>query len=204
MEYFLIYNNRIIRGPMTLPTQWSGFDGTIHQLDQLTPTELSALGWLPLNPSVAIPREPYESIASHTFTINGTQVDENIVLNALSLVDVVATKIGVIQSFADGWGNGTFTWNNHTWIGDTTARQNLTGMTSATANGVSIPPGFVWADSTGVEVPMSAADLVDMGTYMLNWVNTIYAVTKLHITNIQALTIIDDVINYDHTIGWPV
>jgi len=204
MQYFLIQNNTIVSGPQTLPVQWRDSTNVVHQLSTLTTVDLVALGWLPLVPSAIIPRDPYETIASTTYTINGAQVDETIVLNPLVLSDVIADKIDIISSYADDWSNGTFAFNGHTWVGDAVARQNLTGMTSAVANGVAIPAGFVWHDSTGVAVPLTATELVQMGATMLNWVNTTYQVSYFHITQVQALTNIDAVIAYDHTLGWPI
>jgi len=203
MQYFLIQNNTIVSGPQTLPTQWRDSTNVVHQLTTLTPVELASLGWFPLIPSTIIPRDPYETIASTTYTINGSQVDETIVLNPLVLSDVIGTKLDIISSYADNWSNGTFTFNGHTWVGDATARQNLTGMSSAVANGITLPSGFTWHDSNGVAVPLTTTQLVQMGAAMLNWVNTIYQVSYFHSKQVQLLTDVNSVIAYDHTVGWP-
>jgi hypothetical protein len=203
MDYFLVINNRIIRGPIPLPAQWSDHT-VVHQLSTLTTLELAALGWYPMVPSTIIPREPFETISEQIYTINGSQVDETITLNPLVLADVILEKVELIRGYADTWGEGTFTWNGYTWYGDPVARQNITGMTTAIANGVTIPAGFTWRDALGTSVPLTPVELVQMGAAMLNWVNTTYGVAVFHIGTVSVMTNIETVIAYDLTTGWPV
>lgn len=205
MQYFHICGTRITAGPTELPVQWvDPITGTTHGLQSMSGQELIDIGWLPLIPSNVVIRDPFDAVATQEYVINGDQVDEVVVLEVLSLGDVITQKARVISTFHDEWMSGTFTWDTMPWDGGEKSRQNITGMTSAIANGVPIPADFTWVNADLTAVPMSPADLVAMGATMLNWVNTGYQTKYYHVTQIMGMSDIDQIIAYDHTLGWPM
>lgn len=204
MMYFRIVNDVIVSGPIELPSTWTNpIDGAVYDMTVTSPIELIDLGWYQLVPDATIMRDPYDTIDTQTYTINGTTVDEVITLHPITLQDVIAQKIRIIGEYQDTWMGGTFNWNGKTWWGDEPSRQNITGITSAIANGVPIPAGFTWTDSNSSPVVMTASDLVAMGATMLTWVNTCYKTKYYHVGNIMAMTDQNQIIAYDHTLGWP-
>jgi len=204
MQYFRVADNKIISGPVDLPTTWTNpLNGMLYDMTTLTPTELIDLGWYQMVPDTTVIRAGYDTIDSQTYTINGTVVDETIILHPLILSDVIAHKVMIIKEFHDTYLLGTFAWNNHQWYGDDGARQNITGVTSAIVNGLPIPTGFTWNDAANTPVVMTPADLVALGGTMLTWVNTCFQTKLYHIGQISSLTDQNLIITYDHTLGWP-
>lgn len=204
MLYFRVIGGIIVSGPIELPTTWTDpATGINYDMTNLASQDLIELGWYQLNPDPTQIRDLYDTIEDQSYVVNGTVVDEVITLAPLSLSDTIAQKTIMISSFHNEWMDGTFSWNGDTWNGDEQSRQNLTGMTSAIANGVPIPAGFVWTNAAGTPVPMTGAELVAMGASMLGWVNSCYQTKYYHTAQISAMTDQNQIIAYDHTLGWP-
>jgi len=203
MEYFLVKDSTIVMGPVKLPSQWVDDFGVVQNLTIASPSELIAFGWLHMTPSPTVIRDPYDKIDTKSYTIDNDVVLESITLKPLELTKVISKKIQLTSSHRDVLLEGTFVFNGDVWWGDAESRQNVTGLTSAVANGVPLPANFVWRNSTRTPIPMDGPGMVALGATMLDWMNTIYGVYYYHAGNIGALTDIETVIAYDHMVAWP-
>lgn len=203
--YFRVVNSQIKAGPIELPATWTDPQSNIkYDMASMSSVELSYIGWLPIVSDPTPIREPYDTIKSQSFNIVGNEVHEVISLNPLSIQDIIQQKSRIISEYADTWLDGTFAWNGEIWFGDEPSRQNITGITSAIANGVPIPEGFTWTNSSYAQIPMDAPALVAMGATMLTWVNICYKTKYYHIAAISAMSDENQIIAYDHTVGWPI
>jgi len=202
--YCLVRNNKIISGPNNLPVTWNDLNGNTIDLSLLTTSELAVLGWIPFIASTVLVRDIYDTIKTRKLTITASNVTEEITLVPLVLQTVKDQKTDIISGYAENMLDGTITFNGNIFTADSVSRQNVIGLSTAIANGVPFPTNFTWADVNGNNIPMTSQDIVAMGATLLTWVNTIYGVSLTHTTNINKMTLPNDVINYDHTIGWPV
>lgn len=77
--WFLIENNAIVFGPITLPVTWSDQDGVQHPLRDLEKNGhfvfLNSLGWLKQNIVNPVYSPDTHEVLSYSDTINGNNVD---------------------------------------------------------------------------------------------------------------------------------
>ena len=190
-------------GPIALPTRWKNDSGNIIDLTSLTQTELDTLGWFPVIPDTTIIDPNLTDVVSTSYSISGNTVIETIATRTLSISEVMIRKIDEIVDYSDALLEGTFVWNGHTIVGDSTSRQNITGLASAVANNVPLPAGFTWTDATGLPIPMTKTDVISLGATTMGWVDMIYKNAQKHAGAVQMLTSISAIVAYDYSTGWP-
>lgn len=120
-----------------------------------------------------------------------------------SLEDVKELKKREVNTYRDIVLNGGVMFNGSKFDTDDRGKQNLTGIVSAIASGITLPEGFTWRDANNIDHPMDEGDLLSFSAAMIEFTNTGYAVSWFHKNSIDALQTNDEVDNYDFTTGWP-
>ncbi len=102
--------------------------------------------------------------------------------------------------------NKGFTFNGIIYDSDDRARQNVTGACTLAVvllgQGVNFPEGFTWRTKDNNNTPMNAETIISMSIALGNYVTTCYSVSWYHKANIDAITDITTLQNYDITVGW--
>jgi hypothetical protein len=138
-------------------------------------------------------------------------IDENDVIREMTQVekdeayieDAKNTKKEEINQYREVRLVGGFVFMGHIFDSDTRARQNISGMAAAIANGIMIPSNFVWRAKDNTYVSMDADDVKALGVAAMYFVNQCYGACWAHKDAVDALTTLDQVENYDYTVGWP-
>ena len=89
----------------------------------------------------------------------------------------------------------------HFWDTSARARTNLTGIMTGISAGLPLPDNFVWRDNNNNNVPFSPTNLLELGGYMLAYVNMVYNVSWYMKEQIDALATIEEVDAY--VFFWP-
>jgi len=78
---------------------------------------------------------------------------------------------------------------------------------NGTINGIvvlgDLPPGFAWRDRGNHNVPVTKEAMVGLGLSVMQYIGQVYQASWIHKNNIDTLTTIQDVENYDMMTGWP-
>lgn len=89
----------------------------------------------------------------------------------------------------------------HFWDTSERARTNLTGIMTGISAGLPLPDNFVWRDNNNNNVPFSPTNLLELGGYMLSYVNMVYNVSWYMKEQIETLASIEEVDAY--VLFWP-
>lgn len=103
--------------------------------------------------------------------------------------------------------NGGFTFSGKEYDSDERSRSNIAGACTLSlvllGQGLNFPDGFTWRASDNTNTPMKAADIIGLALTAGTFVTTCYSVSWYHKGNIDAITDIDTMLNYDVNVGWP-
>ena len=105
--------------------------------------------------------------------------------------------------------NAGFPFNGHMYDSIIQERNNIIGVcTLALATilqGKQFPDNFTWRTQENVNVPHTAASIIDLGVTMFGFISTCYEVSWAHKAAIDAFTEeqYEDLLNYDITVNWP-
>jgi len=128
--------------------------------------------------------------------------------NASFLNDEKNVKKTLINQYRDALiHNNGYVYNGNRFDSDLDSSiKVIAGTLTASilvSQGGDLPLDFVWRDYDNIDRPMNAATMIDFGTNMFNYGVAVYKASWVHKANIDALTTIDEVEQYDITTGWP-
>lgn len=115
----------------------------------------------------------------------------------------IANKLRWLDEYKNSIIFGHFPYNAHRWDCDQVARNNLVGVEVFILSGGILPLNFVWKDFDKNMVPIAASDIAAMIQTLFVFTGGCYQAYWTHNANINTLTTVTDVDNYDYTIGWP-
>lgn len=143
--------------------------------------------------------------------INPTSRPEPPAETYLTLDEYYEWKCEQINMFRDMRIMSGYTYQGNVYDSDSRAIANITGTTSAIANGVPLPPTFSWRTADNKNIPMNAAEMVAFGASIMSWVSTIYGVSWYHKDTLKGILASADtdemkmqqLVDYDFSAGWP-
>jgi hypothetical protein len=113
----------------------------------------------------------------------------------------------LVNAIRDGQISKGFTFNGIVYDSDDSARQNVTGACTLAlvllGQQLDFPEGFTWRTQDNDNTPMNASSVISMALTLGNYVTTCYGVSWYHKANIDAMTDINTLQNYDVMTGWP-
>lgn len=150
----------------------------------------------------AIGVEPtYESLLH----VGGDPLPSKATLDNLMLDKIKALKSMEVNAYRDEYLFDRFVYDNKRWDCDEVARGNINGaLTIGMVNGNALTPGMSWRDYDNQNWAVDFAYIAAMAGALTAFTNATYVSSWSHKTNIQNLTTVQDVIEYNYTAGWPV
>lgn len=89
----------------------------------------------------------------------------------------------------------------HFWDTSGRARTNITGIMTGVSSGLPLPENFVWRDNNNNNVPFTPTNLLELGGYILSYVNWVYNVSWVMKAQLDALTTKEEIDAY--VLVWP-
>lgn len=86
---------------------------------------------------------------------------------------------------------------------DALSQRNVSAWQTQIANGLAVPPGFVWRDADNIDHAADAAWINGLGAAMTERGTALYVASWAHKAAIAALPSVAAVIAYDVDSGWP-
>lgn len=141
-------------------------------------------------------------IAGMTFTVAGsTGNDGTYTVVSCTYDGSTASTIVVSGTIPDTTADGTITITNK-WNSAPVDIQNLSAVVTLITAGA-ITGNVTWHDYDNFDHEMPPTSMIALGAGLAVFGQTCYAVSWTHKANINALTTVTDVNNYDYTTGWP-
>lgn len=207
MSFHVLTNethNSILMGPMVLPASWfNEATGETHDLSGLTAEELRSLGWYDWV-EVNTPVSPFEEVQTTAVEFNATDVTATNTLAQVALATAKAIKSEMIKDrFEDFLVDDLFTHDSISWNFDFSARQHLAELLIAVEGGMVFPEGFFIYDANGEAQTRNQTQTQALYEEMVTRGCNAQDNMKTHLDAVNALTTVDEVINYDFSSGWP-
>lgn len=175
---------------------------TLESSDELTPLE----DWL-IDPVFDDPTRAFEVGPRYWVVTGGNNVHvmtaEEIDSDPASVDEVRLAKraqINVLreQTFYSGFLDGA----GVRWSSTPVDIANINAVCTLVAVGA-VTENQTWRDYNNVDHSLSPTDLITLAAQMAVFGKTCYGVGWFHKTNIDAMTKVSDINNYDITTGWP-
>lgn len=199
--------NKIKTGPIELPNAWTNPETNInHDLSVMSDANLSLLNWLPYNITGPTDIGTYDSHLSTTISFSKSSVEATNVIIPFDLEDTKEIKKKEIDGYRDSLVDGGVIYGTKSFDSDELAQRNVTGAVSSVKIrqdlGVTIDP-IPWTALDNTTVPLEGNELIDFGLKLAEFVSICYQTGRVHKNNMLSLTTVQEVKDYDFTIGWP-
>lgn len=121
----------------------------------------------------------------------------------LDLAGVKSVKKSMVNTFRDQHMDSGWVYQGVWYDSDAAARQNMAGTMTLITTGYILPDTFTWRAQDNTNHPFDNNSFVAFYRCSCIWMEMIYHVSWLHKGTIDAMTTINEVINYDLDKNWP-
>jgi hypothetical protein len=111
-------------------------------------------------------------------------------------------KLDQISAARESKNSEPISYDGALFDADELGQRNIQAWTNTIAAGTNPPAGFVWRDFDNVDHPADAAFIVGLNNAIVERGTALYQASWQKKSEVEALTSIDDVIEYDATAGW--
>lgn len=112
----------------------------------------------------------------------------------------------IINEMLTSYNQNGFSYMKEKFQSDPTSIQNISGSVTFAIlllqQGQDLPPTFTWRTLDNKDIPMNAIQVIGLGQALFSFLSTNYFNSFKHKANIDALTDIQQLLDYDATTGW--
>lgn len=170
-------------------------------VDNLTPLS----DWI-VDPVFDDPIRAYE-VGPQYWAITGNSVhvktDLEIDTDPAAVADaILAKREDINQKRVDVFAGGFLDGNGVRWSSSATDIANINAVCTLIAVGA-VTGDQIWRDADNVDHTLTPTELIGLAAMMAVFGKTCYGVSWYHKSNVEVLTKVSDIANYDITTGWP-
>lgn len=202
--YVGISAERVILGPMSAPTFWQSFEGVVHNISQMSESELREINWLP----VEYTNEPtiYETLSAVTVLVETSSVSITYETTYIPLEEIQNIRTRQVNEIRDEKLNGGFIYGGYFFDSDEDAKRNIQGVVSSydilALQGVSANP-IDWTLADNTIITIQPDDMISLGLSFTNYTSLIYMTARTIKNQILNCSTEVSAIAFDITQGWP-
>ena len=170
-HYCLLDENKdVVFGPAPLLRSW----GQTSNLDAMNDEELRGIGWFPAEVLYDPLPTQFHYLGPPVAELQGDHVRVHYQATLPPRGQIVEQQKQRVNEVRDAKRLEGVAWNGHRFAADVISCANITGMVVGTGAGVPLPPDFTWRSNANVDVPLTAAQLTQLASAMLVYVNAVY------------------------------
>jgi hypothetical protein len=129
-------------------------------------------------------------------------VDYQVVRLPTPIEELKANKKEMINIERGKQNSNPIIYENIQFDADEIAQQNVSAWMSTLAGGGTLPSGFTWRSYDNQDIPVDANFINGLGTAMTLRGTQLYQTSWIKKAEVDALTTVEQVNNYDVTTGW--